>query len=152
MIFFCCFSLIIACQKQPTTTTTSKPDLRIKNISFQTNLRQGSTYFDFAIEIENIGDKSVSDIFCISNTRSKWDIDNDHFSHAQAVNLNQTIIHPKETFVDTIEDAILYPDTNLIIFKIDTDGKSEFCHKIDEKNYLNNYYFLEWNQSDSLSR
>ena len=122
-----------------------KPDLIINNITYERTFNRGVAHatYNFVIEIKNIGDDAVNNSFYISNTRNKWDLENNHYSHSQIINYNKKIINPGEIFIDQVQD-IAPDDTTIIKFKIATDGK------IDEKDISNNYYFINLGNTNWL--
>lgn len=128
---------IIACKKDITGTEDAKADLVITKITYEKKAVSGiGVTYNFIIEVKNIGDNVVNNRFYISNTRNKWDLENDHYSASQVVNYNQKIINPGETFTDQVQD---FPpkDTSIIKFKIATAGL------FDEKDRSNNYYIID---------
>lgn len=128
-----------------------KPDLIIESISYERYyngddgvVSLGKVYI-FTLKIKNIGSSDFQDRFYISNTHTKGDIENKHFSHTGRVNETKEKIPINGSIEVKVMDEI-NQETKNIVFLINTDGKKHIKHalpRIEELNYDNNTYELE---------
>jgi len=151
-------SFFIGCKSNilvnPISTLKGKPDLIIDEVIYKRlpDCHQGypsgiicdGPSFEFTLRIKNIGNADVSSALFITNSRSKWDLDNQYCSCGQRLN-DPPMNIPINGSLDIKLVSFIDDSVHNVLFVLDTYDRSNSglnIPKIDEVNYDNNSYIL----------
>jgi len=153
--------IIVGCKSSnnnlvnPEIISTGKADLIIDEITYKRlpDCHQGypsgiicdGPNFEFTLRIKNIGFADVTSAIFITNSRSKWDFDNQYCSYGQRLNDPPTSI-PMNGSLDIKLESHIDDSVQNVFFVLDTYDRTNSglnLPKVDELNYDNNTFVVD---------